>query len=131
MKDIPHPQLLSKFGPKTWKSPVTSTCPKNLYYQKRHLGPLGVNTKLNQSLTPFEPELTPFEPESQHADQEANIEVNLPLSKWIATLNIQASIEFKKFSLLDCWISHPAHNLELQNLCTHTTKLKTKYQVKL
>jgi len=43
MKDIPRPQLLSKFEPKTWKSLVTSTCPKNLYYPKRHLGPLGVN----------------------------------------------------------------------------------------
>jgi len=42
MKDIPRPQLLLKFGPETWKSLVTGTCPKNLYYQKRHLGPLGV-----------------------------------------------------------------------------------------
>jgi len=42
MKDIPRPQLLSKFGPKSWKSLVTGTCPKNLYYPKRHLGPLGV-----------------------------------------------------------------------------------------
>jgi len=42
MKDIPRLQLLSKFGPKSWKSLVLGTCPKNLYYQKRHLGPLGV-----------------------------------------------------------------------------------------
>jgi len=42
MKDIPRPQLLLKFGPETWKSLVTGTCPKNLYCQKRHLGPLGV-----------------------------------------------------------------------------------------
>jgi len=43
MKDILHPQLLSKFGPKIRKSLVIGTCPKNLYYQKRHFGPLGVN----------------------------------------------------------------------------------------
>jgi len=42
MKDIPRPQLLSKFGPKTWKSVVTDTFPKKLYCPKRHLGPLGV-----------------------------------------------------------------------------------------
>jgi len=42
MKDIPRPQLLSKFGRKTWKSLGTGTYPKNLYYQKRDLGPLGV-----------------------------------------------------------------------------------------
>jgi len=45
MKDIPHPQLLSKFGPKSWKSLVAGTCSKNLYYQKRHFGPLGVNPR--------------------------------------------------------------------------------------
>jgi len=44
MKDIPCPQLLLKFGPKIWKSLVTRTCQKNLYCQKRHLGPLGVNS---------------------------------------------------------------------------------------
>jgi len=43
MKDIPCPQLLLKFGPETWKSLVTCTCPKNLYCPQRHLGPLGVN----------------------------------------------------------------------------------------
>jgi len=43
MKDIPHPQLPSKFGPKTWKSLLTGTCPNNLYCQKKHLGSLEVN----------------------------------------------------------------------------------------
>jgi len=38
MKDIPCTQLLSKLKPKTWKPLVTSTCPKKLYCQKRHLG---------------------------------------------------------------------------------------------
>jgi len=45
MKDIPRPQLLLKFKPKTWKSLITYTYPKNLHCQKRHLGPLGVKVK--------------------------------------------------------------------------------------
>jgi len=42
IKDIPCPQLLSKFGPKTWKYLVIGTYLKKLYCPKRHLGPLGV-----------------------------------------------------------------------------------------
>jgi len=43
MKDTPCPHLLLKFQPKICKSPTTRTCPKFLYCQKVHAGPLGVN----------------------------------------------------------------------------------------
>jgi len=42
IKDIPLPRFLLNFGPKAWKSLVTSTYPKNLYCPKRHFGPFGV-----------------------------------------------------------------------------------------
>jgi len=53
MKDIPCRQLPLKFGPKPWKSLVTHTCPKNLYCQKRHLGPLGVKNHLISIFSPI------------------------------------------------------------------------------
>jgi len=43
MKGFPRPHLLLKFGPKTWKSLVTCTCPQKLYSPKRtFIGCLGV-----------------------------------------------------------------------------------------
>jgi len=42
VKDIPRAHLLLKFGPKTWKSPITCTCLKLVYCQIKQVGPLGV-----------------------------------------------------------------------------------------
>jgi len=57
MKDIPPPHLLLKFQTKICKSLVTRTCPKFLYSQKMHAGPLGVKT-LKKTKTEFIPRRT-------------------------------------------------------------------------
>jgi len=42
MKDIPCLQLQLKFGPKTYKSLITCTCPKLVCCQNQHASPLEV-----------------------------------------------------------------------------------------